>query len=304
MESHSEHYVDEQERTKTLFYYQTTMAKVKYLAQILINRIPQPMANEGYRVFRTHTSRCSYLATFRALNLIEEFSLATMPSIGLPRSGMKTTLYYPSDIVFVTSIDNKPLFDFLTTTKPITVDQNQQILNTLKEFEKQLYTPIGVRHMYNNSFKIINHPMLSILPKGDLALNRASKLLDLLEVDAEQDRKLFDIYDVIATTPRPKDRHTAKWGNEVEQFIFSKVEKLFRGEPYSDLPVYQQPTEQPTLITIDDESAPEVVLIDHQQPDAQQYVEPSFDGNDDMVMTVDQQQLYAEIDDCIRRFDE
>ena len=58
MESHSEqqHYIDEQERTKTLFHYQTTMAKVKFLAQILIDRIPQPMANEGHRVFRTHTS--------------------------------------------------------------------------------------------------------------------------------------------------------------------------------------------------------------------------------------------------------
>ena len=224
-------------------YYIHIIAKTLYLATIVKDNVHRPAAHEPFLIFRTHNNRMSYLAVFRALNLLEEFALTILPTIGLPRKELKYEIYWPCDQVNVKTFTDKPLYDFLQTTiLPITSSQSEKAWCMLQNFDRQLYMPLDVRYLFHNQFKVGFHSMIDILEKPYLARERAETLLQKILIQPLQDDSIYYIYKVISHNSQPSRKRT-KLNEKVEQFVLAKAERFYSGQGYDDLQGDQLPDE-------------------------------------------------------------
>ena len=196
-------YISKQACDELLTYYVKIIAKTLALAEVITTKIPRPAADQPYLILRSHNNRTSYLCTFRALNLLEEFALTILPAIGLPTKNLKNDLYWPNEQVYVTNFENKPFYNFMERRQTITSKQSRNAWMMLERFEHQLHTPVDVRWMFYYEFKVGNHPMISILDKPYLARERAEKIIQLIHIRPQHDDHIQEIYSKISYSTRP-----------------------------------------------------------------------------------------------------
>ena len=133
------------------------ISKTLYLAEVIKQEVPfLPPTDSPGLLFRCHQSQESHLALLRGLALIDEFYLVILPAVGLPIAQLKYTLYDPSDVLAVSSVDNKPLYKCLEETKVITVKQYRHAFQLIRRFEKQLNTPVHLRALFQNQFMLMH----------------------------------------------------------------------------------------------------------------------------------------------------
>ena len=232
--------VDVYQYRQLLKRYKTVISKTLYLAKVIKKEVPfLPQTDSPGLLFRCHRSQESHLALLRGLALIDEFYLVILPAVGLPIAQLKYKLYDPSDVLAVSSVDNKPFFKCLEETKVITMKQYRHAFQLIRDFENQLNKPVHLRALFQNRFMLM-HQVVPEVYAHPVESRRRVENLTSREVVFPEFRAIYDthIYNTFAKRLRWKknnpDQCKFKYGGQIQNMVMDKWDRYQRGQPFDD----------------------------------------------------------------------